>query len=125
MAAPRAVMAAARRREAEILLDLRAAPEREQRHLECLLGDRLRMADRRAASRSNLAVQRGQCDDACWNANLERQTLAQILRDWWRWLRKQTDEGIDGTTRSWTGGETDKKPRAAASRGTAQERAGR
>ena len=102
-AAPRAVVADARRREAELLLELRAVPEREQRHLECLLGDRLRTADRLTSGRSNLAVQRGQCDDACWNANLERQTLAKILRDWWRWLRTRTAEGIDGTTASWTG----------------------
>jgi hypothetical protein len=101
-AAWRAMVADARRREAEILLELRAAPEREQRHLECLLGDRLRIADRLTSCRSSLATQRGQCDGACWNANLERQTLAKILRDWWRWLRTRPAEGVDGETTSWT-----------------------
>ena len=101
-AATRRDVLMARRREVQILEDLLHAPERQHRHLECVLGDRLRHADQSVSQMSSLVSFKGRCDEVCWNAKMERQVVAKILADWWRWLRRRAADEVDKHAESTT-----------------------
>jgi len=86
-------------REAELASELLKAAERKHSHLECIIGTRLRQADRQLADVLGNNPEASACDDRCRAVQRERQALIRLLDEWWQWLGRAQHVG-DKTTDS-------------------------
>jgi hypothetical protein len=72
--------------EAELVLDLLHAPERHDRGLEHVLGQRLLHVNEGALDAVRTRGNKGGCDDACRQVKREQTVLNKLLGEWWHWL---------------------------------------
>lgn len=76
----------------DVLHELLQTPQRRDHNLQCILGDQLSQATRRLMTLADGVKDTGFYDDSYWQAEEKRQMFAEMLDDWWDWLK---DEAAD------------------------------
>ena len=72
--------------EAELVLELLHAPERHDRGLEPILGQRLLRVNEQVMDAVRTGAAKRVCAEACQQVKREQTVLNKLLGEWWHWL---------------------------------------